>query len=224
MSIATYTSCVTILEKQVEIGTDSNKQKKLVTKAYCFETDKTDEQWWFSVFAHEKNLFFLANLNNENVVFPISYIISATPTLETTIDPTVDESKLDQSSTSQQVHSSALITLNAKFSPELQIFKDFSILLAKGNTKALTTFIDKYSLTTIIGIIFKAILCQGECYIQYDNNEILAEILQAKKPLSEPMTFRGEITFIPSELILKEFFTEVEQLEKETAAAKTQAQ
>jgi hypothetical protein len=190
LSIATYTSCVTILEKQIEIGTDPNTQKKLVAKAYCFAENNTDEQWWLSVFAYEKKLFFLVNIKNQKNVFPITQIISASSDV-ITIDPTTDNSNPDQKVALQPSGTSALITIKAKLSSHLQIFKEFSILLAKGNTKALAAFIDTHNPDTIKEIISHAILCQGQCYIQCKDSQKLDALLQAKQPLAEPISFTG---------------------------------
>jgi hypothetical protein len=202
MLIATYTSCTTISEKQIEIGIDPNTQKKLVIKAYHFEENKNGNQCDLAVFAQEKNLLFFANIDNQPFCLPISHIISMASIFETTIDPTADESNIDQQPASKQLSTSALITLKAKISPELQIFKSLSILLAKGNIKTLTTFANTCSFNTLIDIVTTAIISQGLYYIQVDDKDGLTKILEAKKALAAPVTFTGEITFIPAELLL----------------------
>ena len=206
-----YASPIIILEKQVKVVMDSKIEKPLMVNAFNFEEQNTKtktEPIWIAVFPYEKNLYFLINVAGENFTFPVTHIVSATSTSEMTIDPTADNTNSDKTSSQ-----SALITVKLHLSTQLQTFKEFSILLAKGNKKALSSFIEKHSVDDIKELVAHAMICQGECFISFDDAQTLESLMQAKKPLAQPVTFKGTIDFLPAEVI-QELINEAKRIEK----------
>ena len=207
-SLATYATPITILEKQLEIGKDPKTQKALMIKTYSFVpagTKETADTRWLSVFPYEvnvngklvKELIFFSTQKGLDDIFPITHIISYQPSFDTDIDPTAQYPIVDPQKPKTSGQTPSLVTMHVTFAQDLQLFKELLILLAKGNVKALTAFVNKYTLPTVDETIEKALDSQGVCYIACDDPETLEALMQAKKPVTNAVQLTGKLSFVP---------------------------
>ena len=104
--------------------------------------------------------------------------------------------------------------MHVTISPDVQLFKELLILIAKGNIKALTAFINKHTLKTIEETIEKALESQGTCFISCDDQDALDALMQTKKPVTKPIAFTGKLIFVPMQELLEAALEEVAQQEQ----------
>ena len=83
--------------------------------------------------------------------------------------------------------------MHVTIAPNVQLFKDLLILLAKGNAKALTNLVNKYTLKTIAETIETALDSQGACLISCDDQEKLESLMQAKDKITKPVVLTGDL-------------------------------
>ena len=146
-------------------------------------------------------------------MFPVTNIISTKQPFQLFVDPTAQEPILDPKSTKIDTNSS-LVTMEVTFDPDLQIFKNLLILIAKGNAQALTSFAQQNTLKKIDMIIEKALDCQGTCYIECDDVETFESLIQAKKIPTGSITLTAKLTFVPMQAILEQALAETSQNEQ----------
>lgn len=217
-----YINATTVLEKQVDLGKDPKTNKTIVVKAYSLVEDnakETADSRWIAVLPDGKELIFFTTKHNLNDAFVITPIISYQQSFDTYIDPTAENPILDPQQAISANQKNSMATMHVTMSPDVQLFKDLAILLAQGNVKGLTTFVNKYGINRIEETITKALDCQGVCFIAPDDPEKLDSLLQTKQPILEPTTLTGKISFIPKEVI-EELLIQMLQQEQDNANQK----
>jgi len=205
-SIAAYAAPIKILEKQVDLGKDPKTQKTLLVKFYSFAQDgavETANTRWFSVIPQENELVFLSLENDAVDFFPVTRIISTQPSFAVDIDPTAQNPFIDQKEAKAARLKPSMATMHVTISPELQLFKEIIILIAKNNVKALATLVNKRTLSIVEDTIQKALDCKGECFLQCDDPATFESIMTSADPITKPIALKGQVTFIPKEAILK---------------------
>ncbi len=204
-TLTNYAAAVTILEKQLELGKDPKTQKFLMAKAYSFVDEaskETTDTRWITVFPYENELLFFSTQKGLNDCFPVTSIISTQPTFDVDIDPTAQEPIQDPKNKTTK-KSPSMVTMHISIAPDVQLFKDLVILIAKGNTKALSSLINKHTLKNIEQAIDSALDCQGTCIITCDDQESLDILMESKKPATKPMSFTGMLVFVPMQELLE---------------------
>lgn len=197
---------IKILEKQVDLGKDPKTQKTQMLKFFRFTegtTTETADTRWFAVLPDENELVFLSLQNDSVDFFPVTRIISTQPSFVVEIDPTTQDLFVDPQEAKAAGRKPSMGTMQVTISPELQLFKEIIILIAKNNVKALENLANKRTLSIIEDAIQKALDCKGECLLQCDDPETLESIMQTKSPISKPIVLKGQVNFVPKQAMLK---------------------
>jgi hypothetical protein len=199
-SITVYANHITVLKKEVNLN-DPKTQKTLTVAAYAFlegSSAETSSTRWIGLFPYENELMFFS-IEKEYIDFPVTKIISTQQTFKVFIDPTAQEPIIDPQTTNGD-HSS-LIAMEVTFDTDMQIFRNLLILIAEGNVKTITAFIEKNTHNKIDEIISKVIDCGSSCYIECDDLEKFEALMQAKRLPATPVNLTGKLKFIPLQAI-----------------------
>jgi hypothetical protein len=213
--LASYTmfiSAVTILEKQLNIGRDPKTEKILQARGFAFVegSSATPDTHWICVYPYEKEIYVYSEKNDRRNAFPISALISTKTAFDIIIDPTTK-----QQAAAQDIRAGKpMITLHLTLDPQVQIFKNLVILMAKNDRNGLLTLINEHSLTTINQVIEKAVECQGECAPEPDDIEALAKTLQQDSGLNASVSFTGKVIFFSIAELAQEVMHLLEEQEQ----------
>ena len=222
-SVLAYAAPITILEKQLALGKDPKTQKTLMAKGYSFTEGDSKESVttrWVTVFPYENELIFYTTQNGIEDCFPVTNIITTQPSFDVPVDPSAQNPIMAKQPVKTAEPALGLASMHVTIAPDVQLFKELLILIAKGNVKALTALINKHTLKTVEETIDKALSSQGECFISCDDLNALESLMQTKTPITKPVTLTGQLIFAPLQELLEQVLAEeAEQLEQNKANA-----
>lgn len=203
---------VKVLEKEINLGKDPKTNDKLVIKAFTFlknnEKENQDTRW-YAVFPYEKELVFYCTQGGQSDVFSVNAVVTATETSVVEFD--LADKEFRPKTVESGKKATSLFTMKLTLSAEIQIYKEFVILLAKADKKALQSFVNKHSIEAIEEISNNAILSRGELLIAADDKETCEKIREGKIKLSKPMQMTGKYVFLPAREVIEALLAEAKE-------------
>lgn len=94
------------------------------------------------------------------------------------------------------------MTVRAALDPEVKVFRELLIAIARDQTGELEELVEKYGLETVENAVKKAIDCQGLCKLKVADEEEFVKILSGPTRSAEKATFQALVVFWPHEELM----------------------